>query len=94
MSNRPGIGATWLEKYADDVYPDDFVVLGGKKMRVPKYYDTLLGRSEPEIMERIKEKRQENQRDEPWQGERSVERLEVKEKVAKARQNLRSTEEL
>ena len=31
MSRRPGIGALWLEKYQNDVYPHDFVVMNGKK---------------------------------------------------------------
>lgn len=38
MSSRPGIGAAWFEKYADDAFPDDFVVVDGKKMPVPRYY--------------------------------------------------------
>lgn len=41
MSRRPGIGKTWFEKYKDDVYPNDFVVMRGKKCRLPKYYDKL-----------------------------------------------------
>lgn len=39
MSRRPGIGKPWLEKFSSDVYPDDFVVINGKQMRPPKYYD-------------------------------------------------------
>lgn len=33
-----GIGKEWIDKYADDVYPDGFVVVSGKKMKVPRYY--------------------------------------------------------
>ena len=40
MSRRPGgLGAEWLKKYKTDVYPGDFVVVRGKKMKPPKYYD-------------------------------------------------------
>jgi len=42
MSRKPGIGKSWYDKYKNDVYPHDFVILNGKKVRPPKYYDTLL----------------------------------------------------
>lgn len=40
-SLKPAIGKGWFEKYESDVFPDDFVVLNGKKYRVPRYYDKL-----------------------------------------------------
>ena len=39
MSRRPGIGSTWLEQYLGDVYPSDEVIIKGKTMRPPKFYD-------------------------------------------------------
>lgn len=42
MSLRPGIGSRWLEQFKSDVYPDDFVVQKGKKLRVPRFYDGRL----------------------------------------------------
>jgi len=39
MSRRPGIGSAWIKKYNSDVYPGDFVVINGKRMKPPKYYD-------------------------------------------------------
>lgn len=42
MSRRPGIGHGWLQKYSSDVWPDDFIVVDGKKIRVPRYYDNQL----------------------------------------------------
>lgn len=43
MSN--GIGAGWYEKFKNDIYPSDFVVVDGKKKgRPPKYYDFLFER--------------------------------------------------
>lgn len=41
MSRRPGIGKPWFDKYHKDVYPSDFVVINNKKLKPPKYYDTL-----------------------------------------------------
>jgi len=42
MSLKPGVAKNWLLKYHTDVYPRDEVILRGKKMRPPKYYDNLL----------------------------------------------------
>lgn len=39
MSLKPGIGARWLDKFHADVYPADYVVVRGLKMKPPKYYD-------------------------------------------------------
>lgn len=39
MSRRPGIGRPWLEKFMSDVYPEDGVVVRGRLMKPPRYYD-------------------------------------------------------
>lgn len=41
-SNRPGIGANWLEKFEVDCFPSGFVVKDGHKMPVPRYYKKIL----------------------------------------------------
>lgn len=33
-----GLGYTWFEKYQEDVFPKDFIIIRGKHYRVPKYY--------------------------------------------------------
>jgi uracil-DNA glycosylase len=57
MSLKPAIGKNWLEKWKTDVYPHDYVIINGKKVKPPRYYDNLL--TDPEL-EAIKEKRKEN----------------------------------
>ncbi|WNK13817.1 MAG: replication initiator protein [Microvirus sp.] len=57
MSLKPGIGQGWFEAYSADVYPDDFIVIEGKRVRSPKYYDRLLERSNPDLLERVKRAR-------------------------------------
>jgi len=42
QSRRPGIGKPWLEKWKSDVFPHDFCIINGKKVKVPKYYDSLV----------------------------------------------------
>ena len=54
MSLKPGIGAEWFKKFKDDVYPHDFVVVGGRKMRPPRYYDTRYEIDNPDEFEQIK----------------------------------------
>lgn len=57
MSLNPGIGSTWFEKYASDVFPHDRCIVRGVTNRVPKYYDVLLDRSSPLYLAQIKAKR-------------------------------------
>jgi hypothetical protein len=40
MSLKPGIGAEWLEKFHSDVFPHDHVIVKGKEVSVPRYYNT------------------------------------------------------
>lgn len=57
MSRRPGIGRPWLDKYTSDVYPHDRVILRGREMRPPKYYDSQIQLANPETFDHIKESR-------------------------------------
>lgn len=57
MSRRDGIGKTWFDKYSSDVYPKDFVTFDGKKIKPPKYFDTLYERIKPFDMDEIKQRR-------------------------------------
>jgi hypothetical protein len=57
QSIRPPLGTSWLEKYWRDVYPADFVVVGGHKFPVPRAYDKWLEKNQPEIWREVREKR-------------------------------------
>lgn len=78
MSRKPGIGSAWLEKYKGDVYPHDFVVVNGRKMKPPKYYDTQFEVVYPEEFSCVKERRL--QKAELCLSDNTPERLLVKEK--------------
>lgn len=39
MSLKPGIGATWLQKFYTDVYPEGKVLVRGHLTKPPRYYD-------------------------------------------------------
>jgi len=60
MSRRPGIARHFLDKYMDDIYPHDFVVLNNKKMRPPRYYDGVLKTERPYTFDDVKFNREEN----------------------------------
>lgn len=55
-----GIGRGWYEKYKDDVYPRDFVVVRGYKSRPPRFYDHLLGNQDRSTLALIKIRREAN----------------------------------
>lgn len=80
MSRRPGLGAGWFQKFAGDVYPADEVVLGGRRCRPPRFYDSKLEASE---LEAIKERRRDRALARAADG--TPERLAVRERVAESR---------
>lgn len=82
MSRRPGIGKDWYEKYKDDVYPSDFLVINGKRMRPPKYYDGLLEQEHEEQYDRRKHERRINAK--RFKHETTPERLTARHKVKRA----------
>lgn len=82
MSRRPGIGKAWLEKYTDDVFPNDFVIIRGQKCKVPKYYNKNYELTNPKEYGNIRAERVEAQRGNPANHYR---RLEAGEAIQKAR---------
>lgn len=57
MSRRPGIGATYYEKFGGEVRAHDSVVINGREVRPPKFYDTRSEAVDPVNFERHKRKR-------------------------------------
>lgn len=80
MSRRPGIGRPWLERFGEEVFRDDGVVVRGRLSKPPRYYDQWFEVVDPARMEAVCLKRQ---RDGCRPGEGSRERLAVREAVAK-----------
>jgi len=84
MSLKPGIGQGWLDKWKDDVYPSDFVVIQGKKRSPPRYYDEQL---DPFVLEDIKSIRRTKAL--KYRSEQTPERLKARQACLEARINLR-----
>lgn len=86
MSLKPGIGAPFLEKWKTDIYPNDYVIVNGKKMMPPPYYDKIFKREKPDEWEVLQWKREERGRQK--HEDNTDARLRVKEEVAHAKANL------
>jgi len=80
MSRRPGIGEGWFRQFSTDVFPDDFVVHDGQKVKTPKYYLSLHERLQGEkLIEQLKFARIKKAR--RFKKDQTPERLRVREKV-------------
>lgn len=89
MSRRPGIGADWFARYGSDVFPDDFVVVGGQKYHVPRYYEKLATRDDEKALRSVLRKRKTDARNRT--ADNTPQRLAVREKVAIAKRGLRKS---
>lgn len=83
MSLKPAIGRKWIEKYTDDVYNYDHVVIKGRAQKAPRYYDKYLEQTQPEKLEKHKINRQLKAKQ--TQGENTPNRLKDRETYALAK---------
>jgi len=90
MSLKPGIGYEWYQKYRSDVYPHDYVVIRGKKVRPPKFYDKKYKTDYPYEYDSLIYARE--NRAKLNSADNTPDRLAVKEQVTKAKlQKLKRT---
>lgn len=82
MSRRPGIAAGWYEKFKNDVYPRDEVIMRGRPMRPPKFYDRLYEIDDEVGYELVKARRKAEAK--KYADNQTPERLRVREAVKKA----------
>lgn len=83
MSLKPGIGFQWYEQFKSDVYPHDYVVVNGRKVRPPRFYDKKFKLEHPEEFEVVEFER-EKSRLRSYEDNTEA-RLRDKEQIAKAR---------
>lgn len=57
MSRNPGIGSTYYEKYGHEMRAHDSVVVNGRELPVPKYYDKKTETLDPARLEMLKKAR-------------------------------------
>lgn len=83
MSRNPGIARRWFDQFKKDVYPNDFVVVNGRKYPPPKIYDYYLELEDPEEISTIKAERQ--QRAAARAKDNTPARLAVKERLLESK---------
>lgn len=83
MSLKPGIGAEFYKKWKSDMYPHDYVIVNGKEMKPPKYYDKMFKADDPDAFEEMQWMREMQGRG-AWEDNIPA-RLMVKEQVTTAR---------
>lgn len=57
MTCSRGIGRGWFERFSSDVFPSDFLVVDGRKIPVPRFYEKLLKRQDADALAAVKSKR-------------------------------------
>lgn len=88
MSRRPGIGATYFERYQNEMFTHDNVIINGVPSSLPRYYDTRFADLDPTCAARLEllkiaRRRKIDRRD------RSNRRMVTKELVAMAKLKLK-----
>lgn len=83
MSLKPGIGSDWFDKYKSDVYPHDYVIVNGKKVKPPRYYDKKYAVSDPYDFDELEFHRFSRAREKLH--DNTPERLAVREEVLQAK---------
>lgn len=82
-----GLAKEWLDQYQGDIYPHDYVLMRGKKLKPPRYYDKKLEEKDKIGAVLIKLERELSARSQ--EADNTPQRLATKEKVAQAKLNQR-----
>lgn len=56
MSRRPGIGTSWFDTFKTDAFPSDFLIIDGKRCRVPPFYLKKLKEDEQTPIKRARKR--------------------------------------
>lgn len=82
MSRMPGIAHEWFQTWYTDVYNHDYVIMNGRRVRPPKFYDRIYESIDPVDFENIKLLRVNNAK--LHAADQTPERLAVRCKVKEA----------
>lgn len=83
MSLKPGIGRFWYDRYHRQVYPRDYVIVRGRPVKPPKYYDKILASQSDFRADDVEFERFRKAQDQA--DDCTPERLAVRETVTRAR---------
>jgi len=79
MSRNPGIGKGWYKNHKQDLYNWDSVIVRGKEMKVPRYYDTIHEQEKPAQYRKTVRKRLQQVNEEEQRGSRALARATVED---------------
>lgn len=82
MSRNGGIGKGWYDKFKDEVYRNDSVIINGKEVSPPRYYDTKFSIEHPAQFSAIRDDRV--KRAKKYAKNNTLDRLVVRETVKKS----------
>ncbi len=82
MSLKPGIGTGWLEKFSSDVYPSDEIIIDGRPLKPPRFYDNIYEKENAKEFNLIKQRREHLAEDHA--DDNTPQRLGVREQVQTA----------
>lgn len=83
-SKKPGIGQGFYRKFKSDIYPHDEVIVRGRQMRPPVYYDRQLEKDDPQAYTVLRQSRS-DPRSIIMDGDKAPERRHARERVQQAR---------
>lgn len=87
MSRRPGIGSGFYDKYGSEIRNNDSVVINGRCVRPPRFYDSRTDRDFEGLM--FYQKRERKAQSVLNRADNTPERLRVKEELARRTLNLK-----
>ena len=79
MSLRPAIGKEWHDRYGDETWRDDYIIVNGHRAVPPRYYFNKLSEREKEVVSARRARRADR-----FASEQTLERLRVRETVKKS----------
>jgi len=91
-TKKGGIGKAWIDRYVNEVFPDDFVIVKGQKKPVPRYYSKLLEKTDEVLAEQVKREREEKAKKKS--AHNTPERRAMRAKVTSGRVKLKRTRKL
>ncbi|QCQ84586.1 replication initiator protein [Blackfly microvirus SF02] len=77
MSRRPGLGATWFERFHPEAYKHDSAIMKGREVGLPRFYDDRFDLVDSKRLARIKRLRRARAREHPE--DNTLRRLRVRE---------------
>lgn len=77
-SRRPAIGKQWFHRYKEDLHKG-YITYNGNRLPIPKYYDKLIEKEDPELLDHLKMIRERKAAE--LNHDNTDERLQVKEAV-------------